>query len=190
MKIVYYQGGDKSPLVYLKSETSAVRIGENLYYPLFCSQLVFEYACVVKIDKVARYVQREFASRYTNNMSVVANFHSLDLEKELKEKSLPTDLAYTFDNSFVHCNHYIDTDIVSGVKASCKVNGTEMIELEFDKFRDIANDAISYISTFIMLKKGDLVVITDKDNPLYIASRSDMLSVDINGEQILQTIIK
>ena len=83
---------------------------------------------VLKLFKNGRHIQPEFASGYFNEISLGIDFTARDVQKQLKQKGHPWEIAKGFDNSAVLGNFF-----------SLEEFNKENIEFQLQKTNQIQN---------------------------------------------------
>lgn len=194
MKIFCVDVCDKeNPIFYIKPETSQIRNNEALFIPLFCNELRYEVAFAVKINRVTKSIGEKFASRCWDEFGVVTNFWAEDILNRLKSENAPLELAYSFDRSLALPNDFLPISILdSGNDISVKafVNNIEVLQLEWSDIKDSINSVISYISSYVTLKIGDVIVIKDSNKYSNSAMIGDKIELKFRENIILETLIK
>lgn len=188
MKIFCCEVGEK-PQFYVKTETAQIRNNEPLYIPFFCKELCYEFAFAVKINRVTKAISENFAHRCWNEYSLVVNFWSEDLARKQRSDGQWADIAYSFDRSFALENDFHQLGCVDNISAAACVNGLLVREFEWSEVSENISRVIAYISSYITLKIGDVVMIKST-NEIYRASIGDRIEVKMDNEIILETIIK
>ncbi len=147
------------PVFFMKPDTALLKDGEPFYYPDFTKDLHHEIEIVIKINKVGKYIDEQFAHKYYEEIGLGIDFTARDLQAKAKEKGLPWEKAKAFDGSapigkFINKSQLGD---LSAIDFELKVNGvakqignTKDLLFSFDKI-------ISYVSQFVTLKVGDLI---------------------------------
>lgn len=149
----------KQPVFFMKPETALLQKNNPFFYPQFSEDIQYEVEVVVKINKVGKYIQKEFAKNYYEEIGLGIDFTARDLQASAKAKGLPWEIAKAFDHAAP-----IGTFLP-------KTNFTNVQDFEFsleinNQIRQIGNtkemifsidDIIVYISQFVSLKTGDLI---------------------------------
>ena len=78
-----------SPLFFMKPDVALLTDNKDFYYPSFTKDLHYECELVVKIDKMGKCIEKQFASRYFSKVSLGIDFTARDLQEECKLKGLP-----------------------------------------------------------------------------------------------------
>ena len=147
------------PVIFMKPDTALLRNNEDFYIPEFSDEVHYELEIVIRINKVGKYIAKEFAYRYYNEIGLGIDFTARDLQRKFKEKGLPWEKAKAFDHSaaispvFVDKNNLdllnIDFQLLKNGKIVQKGNSKDMI-FSIDEI-------ISEVSKFFTLKIGDLI---------------------------------
>jgi len=147
------------PVFFLKPDTALLPKQRAFYLPSFSSDIHHEIELVLKISKEGKHIEEKFAHRYFDQFTVGIDFTARDIQQKQKEKGLPWEPAKAFDHSapvgeFIPLSEISDP---SKINFHLDINGKTVQkgsnELMIFSFAKI----ISYVSTFITLKKGDLV---------------------------------
>lgn len=193
MKIFCVEVVDGEPQFYVKSETAQIRNNEPLYIPFFCEELRYEFAFAIKINRVTKAIDKKFAARCWNEYSIVTNFWSEDMALKQRVLGAPQDIAYTFDRSFALANDFHMKDHIKEegdtILASTYVNGVEVESLIWSDICGEIDNIISYLSIYVTLKIGDVIMIrSSKKN--WKAAIGDRIEVKFGEEIVVETIIK
>lgn len=147
------------PVIFSKPETALLRNNEPFYYPNFTQEIDYETELVVKINKEGKYIEPKFAHKYYDEVALGIDFTARDLQKELKAKGHPWDLAKGFNGSapiseFIPINQFesiqnLNLKLLINDKIVQKGNTSDMI------FK--VDEIISFLSKYFLLKKGDLI---------------------------------
>jgi len=180
-----------SPVIFLKPDTALLKNQEAFFLPDFSNSIEFEAELVVKISKEGKHIDPAFAHTYYEEITVGIDFTARDIQKNLKEKGLPWELAKSFDHSapigeFVSKSKFSDIQNISfGLKKNGewvqKGNSSEMI-FKIDSL-------ISFVSTRFTLKKGDLIM-TGTPAGVGPISMGDVLEAFLEEERVLITPVK
>jgi len=147
------------PVFFIKPDTALLRDNEPFYLPDFSHNIHYEVELVIKINKVGKHIEKEYAHRYYEEIGLGVDFTARDVQDELKKKGLPWEKAKAFDNSapismiFINKNSLDLKNIpFSLIKNSQKVQDGNSSEMIFD-----FDSIISHISKYVTLKVGDLI---------------------------------
>ena len=87
------------PVIFIKPDTALLPKKNPFFYPGFSKDVHYEVELVVKINKMGKKIQPQFAHKYYNEISVGIDFTARDVQTELKKKGLPWEKAKAFDSS-------------------------------------------------------------------------------------------
>jgi len=179
------------PVFFMKPDTALLKDGEPFYYPEFTKDLHHEIEIVLKIHKVGKHIDEQFAHKYYDEIGIGIDFTARDLQTKAKEKGLPWEKAKAFDGSapvgkFISKAHLENT---ANLDFELKINGqsrqtgnTKDLLFSFDKI-------IAYVSQFVTLKVGDLIF-TGTPEGVSAVNIGDKLQGYLNGELMLDFEIK
>lgn len=147
------------PVFFMKPDTALLKDGEPFYYPDFTNDLHHEIEIVIKINKVGKHIDAQFAHKYYEEIGLGIDFTARDLQAKAKEKGLPWEKAKAFDGSAPLGKFMPKTQFktLSDIDFELKVNGesrqkgnTKDLLFSFDQI-------IAYVSKFVTLKVGDFI---------------------------------
>jgi len=150
----------KNPVFFLKPDTALLRRNKPFYYPDFSDDIHYEAELVVKINKLGKNIQKQFAHTYYEEIGIGIDFTARDLQSNSKAKGLPWEIAKAFDNSapvsmgFIHKKEFND---IHSISFRLDKNGETVQQGKSgDMIFDI-DELIVYLSKFFTLKTGDLI---------------------------------
>jgi len=179
----------KEPVVFTMPDTALLPKNRPFYYPSFSKDIHFEVEIVLKISKVGKNIDENFAHTYYNEIGIGIDFTARDLQQKAKEKGLPWAIAKGF-NDAAPLSEFVSKDKVDldNLNFSLTADGeikqqgnTKLMLFSFDYI-------ISYLSKYFLLKKGDLIFTGTPEGvgPVNIGNRLEafmedkkMLHVDI-----------
>lgn len=147
------------PVIFMKPETALILPRQPFFYPDFSKDIHHEIELVVRINRLGKHIEPQFAHRYYNEVALGIDFTARDLQQQLKEKGLPWEKAKAFDGSAC-VGEWISVDTFGDIQQLnfyLTRNG-EMVQTgNTSQMLFSVNHLISYISTFFTLKIGDLI---------------------------------
>ena len=179
------------PIFFMKPDTALVKEGSDIYLPEFSNEIHFECEVVIKINKAGKFIQKEFARNYYSEITLGLDLTARDLQTKCKEKGLPWEIAKAFDNSAPISSKWISiSDInLSDINFQFFQNG-ELKQNGFTKDMIFSIDElISYVSTFITLKTGDLIY-TGTPAGVGTIQIGDKLEGNLNGNKLFEFTVK
>lgn len=179
------------PVFFLKPDTALIKDNQPFYYPDFSKEIHHEVELVIKISKVGKNIQPQFANKYYEEIGIGIDFTARDLQAECKKKGLPWERAKAFDGSapigkFIDKKQFTDEKKIS---FSLTLNGntvqkgnTKDLLFSFDKI-------IAYVSKYFTLKTGDLIY-TGTPEGVGPVAIGDKLEAYIENQKLLEFEIK
>ena len=179
------------PVVFLKPDTALLKNNMPFYHPPFSENIHHEVELVLKVSKEGKYIKKEFAHRYFDEIGIGIDFTARDLQQQCKEKGLPWEIAKAFNGSapigtflpvaefkdFKDINFHLDVNGQQRQKGN-----TSMMLFDFGVI-------IEYISQFFTLKKGDLIF-TGTPAGVDQVNIGDKLEAYIENKKLLDFEIK
>jgi acylpyruvate hydrolase len=148
----------QNPLFFMKPDTSVLK-GNDFYFPNFTKNLHYECELVVRISRVGKNIQEEFAHKYYTEIGLGIDFTARDLQSECKKNGWPWELAKSWENSAPVGHTWINKSELNlenisfeldlNGKTVQKGNSTDMI-FKIDQL-------IAHLSQYNTLKVGDLI---------------------------------
>ncbi len=179
------------PVIFLKPDTALLKNNDPFYYPDFTQEIHHELEIILRISKEGKNIQPKFAANYFDAIGLGIDFTARDLQSKAKSKGLPWDLAKGFNGSapvseFLPLTDYPDLKNINftlRVNQEIKQQGNTSLMLH--PFEDI----ISYISRFILLKKGD-IIFTGTPKGVGPVQINDRLEAFLEDKKVLDFEIK
>jgi len=181
----------KQPVFFLKPETALLQKNRAFYYPEFSKDIHYEAEVVVKINKVGKYIEEEFAHRYYSEIGIGIDFTARDIQQNQKEKGLPWEIAKAFDHSapigkFVKLADYSN---IQDIHFNLDINGQQVQSGHTKDMLFTVDQIIAYVSQFVTLKIGDLIF-TGTPAGVGPVKIGDRLEASIEGETLLNFEVK
>lgn len=181
----------KEPVVFIKPDSAILQSNKPFFIPEFTNDLHHELEVVVKIKKVGKHIQKKFAHKYYDDITVGIDFTARDLQSSLKEKGLPWEKAKAFDGSaplgkFVSKNKFDD---LKNINFSLEKNGSIVQEGNTSDMMFDIDEIIAQVSKYFTLKIGDLIY-TGTPAGVGHVTMGDKLTAYLEGEKLLEIPIK
>lgn len=147
------------PVVFIKPDSAILPKDQDFYIPEFSSEIHYEVEVLVKIKKVGKHIDKKFAHKYYDELSLGIDFTARDLQSQLKAKGLPWEKAKGFDGAavvgkWINKKKYENIDKLGFSllknKETVQKGDTSLMLWKIDAL-------IAYVSTYFMLKKGDII---------------------------------
>lgn len=179
------------PVVFLKPDTAILLKKQPFFIPDFSNDIHHEVEILVKIKKVGKYIDRKFAHKYYDEISLGIDFTARDLQSKLKSKGLPWEKAKAFDGAAV-IGKWTSKELyndVNNIDFWLEKNN-EIVQVGNTKFMLWKIDElIEYVSKYFTLKIGD-IIFTGTPAGVGAVKPDDILDGYINNEQLFSIKIK
>ena len=179
------------PVFFMKPDSALVTSNRPFFYPEFSSDVHHELEVVIRINRLGRSIDEQYADRYYNELALGLDFTARDLQAEQKKKGLPWEIAKGFDYSapiseFFPLEKYGD---IHNLSFRLDLNGktvqdgsTSLMIFSFEKI-------IAYVSRFMTLKTGDLIF-TGTPAGVGPVAINDRLEAYLEGDKLMDFPVK
>ncbi|MBG6132414.1 2-keto-4-pentenoate hydratase/2-oxohepta-3-ene-1,7-dioic acid hydratase in catechol pathway [Aquimarina sp. EL_43] len=181
----------EDPVVFIKPDTSILLKKQPFFIPDFSDDIHHEVEVLVKINKVGKYIDKKFAHKYYNEVSLGIDFTARDLQAKLKAKGLPWEKAKAFDGAavigkWVSKDEYEDIDAIDfrleKNSETAQHGNTRLMLWKIDEL-------IEYVSKYFTLKIGD-IIFTGTPAGVGVVKPNDILTGYINNQQFFSIKVK
>ncbi|WP_106794649.1 fumarylacetoacetate hydrolase family protein [Aquimarina sp. Aq78] len=181
----------ENPVVFIKPDTSILLKKQPFFIPDFSDDIHHEVEVLIKINKVGKHIDKKFAHKYYDEISLGIDFTARDLQTKLKAKGLPWEKAKAFDGAAV-IGTWMPKD---------EYDDIDSIDFRLEKNGDIAqqgntrlmlwkiNELIEYVSKYFTLKIGD-IIFTGTPAGVGAVKPNDILTGYINNQQFFSIKVK
>lgn len=147
------------PVFFLKPETAILRKNLPFFYPDFTNDLHHEVEIVVKISKIGKHIQEQFAYKHYEEIGLGIDFTARDLQAEQKKKGLPWEISKAFDSSAPIGDFISKSELgdLHQLKLSLKKNDEIVQQGNSADMIFSIDRIIAYVSQFVSLKIGDMI---------------------------------
>jgi len=178
------------PVFFMKPETALLK--DNVFYfPGFTNEIHYECELVVKIDRVGKHIDPDFAHKYYSSIGLGIDFTARDLQAECKSKGLPWELAKAFDQSAVVSSKWLPITPKEFDSLSFEFHQNGVLKQHGNPTMMLFNidQIIAYISKFITLKTGDLIFTGTPAGVGPIAIGDELVGT-LNGNEMYRISVK
>tara|TARA_B100001094_G_scaffold328963_1_gene390636 strand:+ start:9528 stop:10166 length:639 start_codon:yes stop_codon:yes gene_type:complete len=180
-----------SPVIFIKPDSSIILKNQPFFIPDYSNEIHYEAEVILKICKLGKSIDKKFANRYYNKISLGIDFTARDLQNELKTMGLPWEKSKAFDgsaligdwidkNEFKNCN---DLNFL------LKKNGNDVQFGNTSNMLWSFDELISEISKFFTLKIGD-VIFTGTPSGVNKVIENDVFEGFIENKNVFKINIK
>ncbi len=181
----------KSPILFLKPDTSILKNDQPFFLPRFSQNIEHEVEILVKIKKIGKNIDKKFAHKYYDEISLGIDFTARDLQQKLKSKGLPWEKAKAFDFSAVIGKWVLKSHFFNINELTFKLKKNDIVVQKGNTNQMIWNidHLIEEISKIFTLKIGD-IIFTGTPSGVGSIKINDKLEGFINNEKIFSTTVK
>ena len=177
------------PVVFCKPDSAILQPRLPFVLPSWSQDIHHEVEWVVRIGRVGKFIEPEFAWSYIDAMTVGLDFTARDLQSKLKAKGLPWEKAKGFDGSAV-LGEWIKGPIEPEFHdISLLKNGQEVQAGNTRDFLFPLESLIAHVSQYFTLKTGDLLF-TGTPAGVGPVSPGDELEAKLDGKSLLRLRIR
>jgi 2-keto-4-pentenoate hydratase/2-oxohepta-3-ene-1,7-dioic acid hydratase in catechol pathway len=179
------------PVFFMKPDSALVTANRPFFYPDFSKDVHHELEVVIRINRLGRSIEEQYADRYYKELALGVDFTARDLQNEQKKKGLPWEIAKGFDYSapiseFFPVEKYGN---IHNLSFRLDLNGktvqsgsTSLMIFSFEKI-------IAYVSRFMTLKTGDLIF-TGTPAGVGPVAINDRLEAYLEGDKLMDFPVK
>ncbi|WP_036155867.1 fumarylacetoacetate hydrolase family protein [Maribacter forsetii] len=181
----------EEPVVFIKPDSSVLPKQQDFYIPEFTDNVHYEVEVLVKIKKVGKHIAKEFAPTYYDEIGLGIDFTARDLQSKLKDKGLPWEKSKGFDGAAVIGEWLPKTDFedINNLNFKLLKNGEVVQDGNTSLMLWEIDEIIAYVSTFFMLKKGD-IIFTGTPAGVGKISPNDYLTGSLEDKELFNLKIK
>ena len=148
-----------NPVFFMKPDSSLLINNKPFFYPAFSKEIHYETEIILKICRLGKSIEHQFANRYYEEIGIGIDFTARDLQNICKKEGHPWEIAKAFDQSAVLGKFVPKSSLpdLSAINFQLEING---ITVQKGNTRDLLfsfDTLISYVSTYVTLKTGDLI---------------------------------
>ncbi len=182
----------QEPIIFSKPETAKLPKDRDFYIPEFSDNIHYEVEVLVKIKKVGKYIQPEFAHKYYDQIGLGIDFTARDLQQKLKKKGLPWEKAKAFDGSAVVGEKWFDKknfENIQKINFSLLKNQEKVQKGNTSAMIWKIDELIANISKYFTLKMGD-IIFTGTPAGVGKVKEEDVLEGFIEEQSVFKVNIK
>lgn len=179
------------PVIFLKPDTSIILKKQPFFIPDFSNDIHHEVEVIVKINRVGKYISKEFAHKYYDKIGLGIDFTARDIQQNQKEFGLPWEKAKAFDGSALIGKWVNKTsfDDINDINFSLMKNNELVQQGNTSQMLWDIDSIIAYVSSFFTLKIGD-IIFTGTPAGVGAVKENDKLKGFINGDEFFDLKIR
>ncbi|HBB48677.1 MAG TPA: 2-hydroxyhepta-2,4-diene-1,7-dioate isomerase [Flavobacteriaceae bacterium] len=181
----------EQPVLFMKPDSAVILKNNPIIIPTFSSDIHYEVELLVKINKIGKHIDRNFAPDYYSEIGLGIDFTARDLQTELKTKGLPWERAKAFDGSAM-IGQFVDKKTLGNLEAldfSMQKNGQTVQRGNTQDMLWKIDELIEYISKYFTLKIGD-IIFTGTPSGVGPVSHGDHLVGFVNNQEFFSLKVK
>ena len=149
------------PVFFLKPDTALLRNNDPFYIPSFSREIHYECELVVKINRLAKCIDRRFARRCYDEVGLGIDFTARDLQRDAIARGLPWEVCKGFDYSAALSPRFIPLAQLGGdvqrLKFEMEIDGRICQRGDTSQMLYTVDEIISHVSQYMTLRIGDLL---------------------------------
>lgn len=179
------------PVIFLKPDTSILLKKQPFFIPDFSEDVHHEVELLVKINRIGKHIDKKFAHKYYDEISLGIDFTARDLQSKLKAKGLPWEKAKAFDGSAVIGKWLPKSkyENIDDINFKLEKNGKVVQDGNTSLMLWKVHELIEYVSKYFTLKIGD-IIFTGTPAGVGKVIANDKLTGFIEGENIFSIKVK
>jgi 2-keto-4-pentenoate hydratase/2-oxohepta-3-ene-1,7-dioic acid hydratase in catechol pathway len=179
------------PVIFLKPDTSIILKNQPFFIPDFSNDIHHEVEVIVKINRVGKYISKEFAHKYYDKIGLGIDFTARDIQQNQKKFGLPWEKAKAFDGSALIGKWVNKTsfDDINDINFSLMKNNELVQQGNTSQMLWDIDSIIAYVSSFFTLKIGD-IIFTGTPAGVGAVKENDKLKGFINGDEFFDLKIR
>lgn len=179
------------PVIFLKPDTSIILKKQPFFIPDFSNDIHHEVEVIVKINRVGKYISKEFAHKYYDKIGLGIDFTARDIQQNQKQFGLPWEKAKAFDGSALIGKWVNKTsfDDINDINFSLMKNNELVQQGNTSQMLWDIDSIIAYVSSFFTLKIGD-IIFTGTPSGVGAVKENDKLKGFINGDEFFDLKIR
>lgn len=179
------------PLFFMKPATALLLPHNPFFYPEFSKKVHYETELVLRVCKSGRSIEKKFAHKYYDAISVGIDFTARDVQQECIAKGHPWEIAKAFDSSapigdFKPISELKDP---KNIKFGMKLNDEWVQQGDSADMIFNFDHIVSYVSQFVTLREGDYIF-TGTPRGVGEVHVGDKLELFLEGEPVFWFRVK
>jgi 2-keto-4-pentenoate hydratase/2-oxohepta-3-ene-1,7-dioic acid hydratase in catechol pathway len=179
------------PVVFIKPDSAVLLKQHPFVIPAFSEDIHHEIEIIVRINKVGKYIEPEFAHKYYDEISVGIDFTARELQQKLASQGLPWEKAKAFDGSAV-IGEFLDKKQFSSLENltfELTKNNTSVQKSSSNRMLWNIDELISHVSQYFTLKIGD-IIFTGTPEGVAVVKPDDVLEGFLEGQKLFRIQVK
>ena len=181
---------EDEPVIFLKPDTSIIQKNQPFFIPEFSKEIHYEVELILKFNRLGKYIESNFSSKYFNQISLGVDFTARDFQNKFKERGLPWDISKGFDNSALIGDwKSIDDYDLYNINFRLEKNGEIVQQSNSKNMVWKIDELISYASKYFTIKIGD-IMFPGTPEGVGLVSEDDVLEGFLQDKKVFSVKIK
>jgi 2-keto-4-pentenoate hydratase/2-oxohepta-3-ene-1,7-dioic acid hydratase in catechol pathway len=179
------------PLLFLKPDSAILPKNNHFYIPEWSQNVQHEIELVVKINRVGKYIEKQFAHKYYDEITVGIDFTARDVQDKLKAAGHPWERAKAFDHSAV-VGKFISKNAIESVEnCNFELHNSQRMVQKGNTATMIwsVDELIAEASKYFTLKIGDLLF-TGTPSGVAAVKNGDVLEGFLEQQRMFKVTIR
>lgn len=142
---------------YFLADSSLTNAGKPFFIPDFADEFEAIPVIAVRINRLGKSISGKYAARYYPEFAPAVHFRAKDLMSRLYSLHMPTDMACSFDRSFI-MGDYIPFPEDKHITVQLLRNGEKVSEFDTCNLSSNIDRVVAEVSKANTLKMGDIIV--------------------------------
>lgn len=178
------------PVIFMKPDSAVMRQRDAFYIPDWTNDVHYEAEIVVKFNRLGKNIEKRFAHKYFEEITIGLDFTARDVQTQLKSKGLPWEKAKAFDSSAVMGDWIPSDDLdLDALDFQLYRNGELVQDGNTSLMINDVSSLIEHCSKYFTIKIGDLLF-TGTPKGVGKVERGDLLEGFVNGKKLLRVKVK
>ena len=183
---------DVTPMIFTKPDSSLLENDADLELPSVSNEVWYEIELAVRIGKVGKGISKENAMSHVDAIALANDLTAKDVLKKSRETKGPWALAKGFDgatpiSTFKPISDFPD---FNNINFSLEINGEKSQNGNSSLMITKLDDLIHYISQFMTLNPGDILLTGTPASGVDIVQSGDHMVGFLEGEKVMETKVK
>jgi 2-keto-4-pentenoate hydratase/2-oxohepta-3-ene-1,7-dioic acid hydratase in catechol pathway len=179
------------PVVFIKPDSAVLLKQHPFVIPAFSEDIHHEIELIVRINKVGKYIEPQFAHKYYDEIAVGLDFTARELQQKLAAQGLPWEKAKSFDGSAV-IGEFLDKKQFSSLENltfELTKNNETVQKGNSNRMLWNIDEIISHVSQYFTLKIGD-IIFTGTPEGVGVVKPDDVLEGFLEGQKLFRIQVK
>ena len=149
----------EEPVIFIKADSALLNNGKPFFIPDHLGRIDYETELVVRISRLGKNIEKRFAHRYYDAVTVGIDFTARELQTKLRNAGKPWELSKGFDGSAA-IGEWVEVDKfrdIQAIRFHLDINGKTIQEGCTSDMLFKVDELIAYISQVFTLKTGDIL---------------------------------